>query len=159
MSLHCKFAAHVSPTSSCRVYLFSISLLSVLTTRPPFSSFQGYTLRISGGNDKQGFAMKQGVLSNGRVRLLLGANHSIYRARRVGQRHRRSVRGCIVGADLSVLNLVRQRTCRIFLAASSRSLRSTSPNITIDPFRSLYVLPIVGLRRLSSRRAPVRSPA
>ncbi len=35
------------------------------------SEFKGYTLRITGGNDKQGFTMKQGVLVNGRVRLLL----------------------------------------------------------------------------------------
>lgn len=33
--------------------------------------FKGYTLRITGGNDKQGFAMKQGVLINGRVRILM----------------------------------------------------------------------------------------
>ncbi len=33
--------------------------------------FKGYIFRITGGNDKQGFPMKQGVLVNGRVRLLL----------------------------------------------------------------------------------------
>ena len=33
--------------------------------------FAGYVFRISGGNDKQGFPMKQGVLCNHRVRLLL----------------------------------------------------------------------------------------
>ena len=33
--------------------------------------FKGYIFKISGGNDKQGFPMKQGVLVNGRVRLLL----------------------------------------------------------------------------------------
>ena len=33
--------------------------------------YKGYLFRISGGNDKQGFPMKQGVLVNGRVRLLL----------------------------------------------------------------------------------------
>lgn len=68
--------------------------------------FAGYVFKISGGNDKQGFAMKQGVLSNGRVRLLLKEGQSCYRARRVGERKRKSVRGCIVGPDLSVLNLV-----------------------------------------------------
>lgn len=62
--------------------------------------------RISGGNDKQGFAMKQGVLTNTRVRLLLREGASCYRARRVGERKRKSVRGCIVGSDLAVLNLV-----------------------------------------------------
>ena len=68
--------------------------------------FAGYVFRISGGNDKQGFPMKQGVLTNTRVRLLLREGVSCYRARRVGERKRKSVRGCIVGADLSVLNLV-----------------------------------------------------
>ena len=62
--------------------------------------------RISGGNDKQGFAMKQGVLTNTRVRLLLRDGLSCYRTRRAGERKRKSVRGCIVGPDLSVLNLV-----------------------------------------------------
>lgn len=50
--------------------------------------------------------MKQGVLTNNRVRLLLAEGASNYRARRVGERKRKSVRGCIVGPDLSVLNLV-----------------------------------------------------
>lgn len=54
----------------------------------------------------QGFAMHQGVLSNQRVRLLLAIGHKSYRPRRDGERKRKSVRGCIVGADLSVLNLV-----------------------------------------------------
>ena len=33
--------------------------------------FKGYLFKITGGNDKQGFPMKQGVLVNGRVRLLM----------------------------------------------------------------------------------------
>ena len=36
--------------------------------------FKGYTLRITGGNDKQGFSMKQGVMVNGRVRILMKAS-------------------------------------------------------------------------------------
>ena len=67
---------------------------------------QGYVVRISGGNDKQGFPMKQGVLTNGRVKLLLKKGHSCYRPRRTGERKRKSVRGCIVDSNLSVLNLV-----------------------------------------------------
>ncbi|CAM9271864.1 unnamed protein product [Phaeothamnion confervicola] len=61
--------------------------------------------KISGGNDKQGFPMKQGVLVNHRVRLLLTKGLSCYRQRRKGERKRKSVRGCIVGSDLAVLNL------------------------------------------------------
>jgi small subunit ribosomal protein S6e len=73
---------------------------------PLGDEWKGYVFRISGGNDKQGFPMKQGVLTNGRVRLLLSAGHSCYRPRRSGERKRKSVRGCIVDANLSVLSLV-----------------------------------------------------
>jgi small subunit ribosomal protein S6e len=67
--------------------------------------WKGYILRITGGNDKQGFPMKQGVMHPTRVSLLLGAGHSCYRPRRTGERKRKSVRGCIVGMDLAVLAL------------------------------------------------------
>ncbi|GMM47581.1 ribosomal 40S subunit protein S6B [Pichia kluyveri] len=67
--------------------------------------FKGYVFRIAGGNDKQGFPMKQGVMIPNRVKLLLAKGHSCYRQRRAGERKRKSVRGCIVGNDLSVLAL------------------------------------------------------
>jgi len=68
--------------------------------------WKGYVFRITGGNDKQGFPMKQGVLLPHRVYLLLSDGHSCYRIRRTGERKRKSVRGCIVGPDISVLSLV-----------------------------------------------------
>merc|ERR1740121_2237957 len=68
--------------------------------------FKGYVFRISGGNDKQGFPMKQGILLNHRTRLLFKKGMSCYRERRKGCRKRKSVRGCIVGRDLAVLGLV-----------------------------------------------------
>merc|ERR1711934_1018994 len=68
--------------------------------------FKGYRFRISGGNDKQGFPMMQGVLAAERVRLLLKKGSKCYRQRRTGEMKRKSVRGCIVSHDLSVLNLV-----------------------------------------------------
>jgi small subunit ribosomal protein S6e len=67
--------------------------------------FKDYTFRITGGNDKQGFAMKQGILFNGRVRLLLRKKTTLYRPRRTGERKRKSVRGCICGPDLAVIFL------------------------------------------------------
>lgn len=67
--------------------------------------FKGYIFKITGGNDKQGFPMKQGVLHPTRVRLLLSEGHSCYRPRRSGERKRKSVRGCIVNQDLSVIAL------------------------------------------------------
>jgi len=68
--------------------------------------FKGYIFRITGGNDKQGFPMKQGVLLPHRVRLLLSKGHSCFHEKRSGERKRKSVRGCIVGPDISVLALV-----------------------------------------------------
>jgi len=68
--------------------------------------WKGYIFRITGGNDKQGFPMKQGVLTNKRVRLLLDKNSTCYRPRKDGERRRKSVRGCIVDANLSVLALI-----------------------------------------------------
>jgi hypothetical protein len=52
--------------------------------------------------------MKQGVLTNGRVALLMKPGDKCFRGygRRNGERRRKSVRGCIVSPDLSVLNLV-----------------------------------------------------
>ena len=67
--------------------------------------WKGYIFRINGGNDLQGFPMKQGVMLPTRVRLLMGDGHSCYRPRRSGERRRKSVRGCIVSPDLSVLHL------------------------------------------------------
>ena len=70
------------------------------------AEYKGYIFRISGGNDKEGFAMVQGVLTNTRVRLLLADGQPNYRIRKDGERKRKSVRGCIVGPDIKVLNLV-----------------------------------------------------
>lgn len=50
--------------------------------------------------------MKQGVLLPHRTRLLLSDGHSCYRARRSGERKRKSVRGCIVNTDIAVLSVV-----------------------------------------------------
>lgn len=67
--------------------------------------WKGFILRITGGNDKQGFPMKQGVMLPTRVKLLLADGHSCYRPRRTGERKRKSVRGCIVAQDIAVLAL------------------------------------------------------
>merc|ERR1711939_626603 len=81
-------------------------MASEVSADPLGDEWKGYVVRISGGNDKQGFPMKQGVMTNGRVRLLLSKGHSCYRPRKTGERKRKSVRGCIVDSNLSVLNLV-----------------------------------------------------
>jgi small subunit ribosomal protein S6e len=49
--------------------------------------------------------MKQGVLINGRVKILMRGRVSLYRPRRSGERKRKSCRGCIIGSDISVIAL------------------------------------------------------
>nr|WCZ58439.1 40S ribosomal protein S6 [Paratrimastix eleionoma] len=68
--------------------------------------YKGYIFRISGGNDKEGFPMKQGLLTNTRVKLLMGDGVSCFRVRREGERKKKSVRGCICSADLAIIDLV-----------------------------------------------------
>ena len=68
--------------------------------------FKGYVFKIAGGFDSDGFAMKQGIFSNGRIRLLLSPGSKGYRASRKGERKRRSVRGCIVGPDIKMLSCI-----------------------------------------------------
>jgi small subunit ribosomal protein S6e len=67
--------------------------------------YKGYVFKIKGGNDKQGFPMKAGVLSNSRVRVLMKKGSKCFKPRKEGQKKRKSVRGCICGPDLSVITL------------------------------------------------------
>jgi small subunit ribosomal protein S6e len=69
--------------------------------------FKGYVFKIMGGQDKQGFAMKQGVITPSRVRLLMHKGEAGCRgyAMRSGERKRKSVRGCIISHQIAVLNL------------------------------------------------------
>ena len=69
--------------------------------------FKGYTLRVTGGMDKQGFPMVQGVLTANRVRLLRrGTNAAGYNPKRDGERKRKSVRGCIISGEIAVVSMV-----------------------------------------------------
>jgi len=68
--------------------------------------FAGYVFKITGGYDKQGFAMMQGVMLNHRARLLLDGRTGMYTPKRPGCRKRKSVRGCILSSDLSCINVI-----------------------------------------------------
>jgi len=68
--------------------------------------FKGYIFKITGGNDQDGFPMRQGVLVNRRVKLLLRRGMPCFRATRKGDRRRKAVRGCIVGPDIASLSLI-----------------------------------------------------
>lgn len=71
--------------------------------------FDGYVFKISGGFDKDGFAMKNGILTAGRKRILLEKGDTMFRFRngyhRTGVRKRKLVRGCIVSPDIRILNI------------------------------------------------------
>merc|ERR1711924_80475 len=68
----------------------------------------GYIFKVMGGQDKQGFPMKQGVLSDDRVKLMLGKGMTCCRGygMRSGEKYRKSVRGCIINQNLSILHMV-----------------------------------------------------
>lgn len=68
-------------------------------------AFEGYLFKITGGNDEDGFTMKQGIFVNGRSRILFKRRGTLYKPRRTGERKRKSVRGCICGPDLAVIAL------------------------------------------------------
>ena len=72
--------------------------------------FKGYIFKITGGSDKQGFAMVQGVMTPERVRLLLGPGSMAFqfhrRQKRKDTRKRKSVRGCITSAESALINMV-----------------------------------------------------
>ena len=71
--------------------------------------FDGYKFKITGGFDKDGFAMKNGILTQGKKKVLLTKGCSLFRFRkgyhRSGIRIRRLVRGCIVSHDIKNLHL------------------------------------------------------
>ena len=69
-------------------------------------AWKGYVVKVTGGCDKEGFAMKQGILTQNRVRVLLKCGDSHFNQKRDGYRKRKTVRGCIVSPALAVINLV-----------------------------------------------------
>ena len=56
-------------------------------------------------DNNDGFAMKQGILIKGRIRLILEPGTTGFICHRDGGRRRKGVRGCIVGTDISVLHV------------------------------------------------------
>jgi len=70
--------------------------------------FKGYVFKVMGGQDKQGFPMKQGVLTADRVRLMMAKGDQGCRGygMRKGERYRKSCRGCIISHQIAVLHMV-----------------------------------------------------
>lgn len=71
--------------------------------------FAGYVFKITGGLDKDGFGMKNGVLTTDRRKLLLSRGSQGLRfnkyVHRDGSRIRKLVRGCIISSDIKMVNL------------------------------------------------------
>jgi len=68
--------------------------------------FKGYVFKITGGNDSEGFPMRQGVLVNKRVKLLLRKGMKCFHPTSRVTKKRKAVRGCIVGPDIASLNMI-----------------------------------------------------
>jgi small subunit ribosomal protein S6e len=68
--------------------------------------FKGYIFRITGGSDTDGFAMKQGVITKAKLKLLLKEGSTGYFCRREGVALRKTVRGCIIGGELGAINMI-----------------------------------------------------
>lgn len=71
--------------------------------------FDGYVFKITGGTDRDGFGMQNGVLTTERRKLLLRKGSQGLRFRRVnnrtGSRVRKLVRGCIISPEIRMVNL------------------------------------------------------
>lgn len=64
----------------------------------------GYELELTGGSDKQGFPMRVDFHGTSRKRLLLSSGPG-YKAKKKGERRRKSIRGNTVAEDISQVNL------------------------------------------------------
>jgi small subunit ribosomal protein S6e len=69
--------------------------------------FEGYVMKMRGGQDTEGFPMMYGVGAPARVSLLLkrgAVGYQAFRGRN-GERRRKAIRGDIFGEDIAVLNV------------------------------------------------------
>ncbi|RNF01882.1 40S ribosomal protein S6 [Trypanosoma rangeli] len=74
--------------------------------------FKGYTFKLRGGSDKDGFPMVQGVMASSRVSLLVkrgAVGFNTFRGYQ-GERRRKSLRGCVLANDIAVLNVTVEKT-------------------------------------------------
>ncbi len=69
-----------------------------------FISLPGYKLNITGGTDKDGFAMKRDLPGMGRRRLLLSEGKS-FKPLEKGIRKKKSVRGNTINQDIVQINM------------------------------------------------------
>ncbi|MEW6295449.1 MAG: 30S ribosomal protein S6e [Candidatus Diapherotrites archaeon] len=65
---------------------------------------EGYTAKIKGGSDKQGFPMNQSIQGSIRKKIFTGKTTG-FRPKRKGERTRKSVRGNIISSEIEQVNL------------------------------------------------------
>jgi small subunit ribosomal protein S6e len=69
-----------------------------------FISLPGYKLQITGGTDKDGFAMRRDLPGIGRRRLLLSEGLG-FKPKEIGMRKKKSVKGNTVNLDIVQINM------------------------------------------------------
>ena len=111
--------------------------------------FKGYVFRIQGGFDKDGFAMKQGVFSGHRLKLLLAPGAQGYRVKRKGERKRKSVRGCIVGPDIKMLSLTLVKKGENEIPGLTDEVRPRR----LGPKRATGIQKLFGIERAENEKA------
>lgn len=70
-----------------------------------FLGLAGYSLKLTGGTDKQGFPMRPGIHKTGRSSLLLKGGAG-FAGRKDGYRRRKTVAGEMITEEIEQLNLV-----------------------------------------------------
>lgn len=106
------------------------------------TEFKGYVFKITGGSDKDGFGMKQGILVKTRKRIVIEPGQKGFHCRRTGAHRRKGVRGCIVGHDIAVLDLaiVRKGDSEIEGLTDFSKPRRLGPK-RANKIRKLFMLP------------------
>lgn len=66
---------------------------------------KGYTLKITGGSDKNGFPMKKDIEGSRRIKSLISSGIG-FKPRRAGQRRRKTIRGNAISDDTVQINTI-----------------------------------------------------
>lgn len=104
-----KFKVVVSDPKEAKSYQFEIDDNTLIGKKigdeisGSIVGLEGYKLKITGGSDKCGFAMRHDVHGSMKLRVLLSKAPG-YKPRDKGIRRRKSVRGNVISADIVQVN-------------------------------------------------------
>ncbi len=107
---------------------------------------EGCVFQITGGSDKNGFPMKQGVATQAKKKLLLAKGSVGYFCRRSGTRKRKHIRGCILGREISSINLILIKKGEKEL----KGLTDTKANLRLGPKRANKIRKMFNIPRHSN---------